>query len=92
MPPFKLPDFYLPWPARLNPNLEAARAHSKAWAREMGFWGGPEDKDNTSVWDEATFERHDYALFCAYIYPEVPNDELNLMTDWNVWGFYTDHG
>ncbi|MEN2383624.1 MAG: hypothetical protein ACSI46_24500 [Gloeotrichia echinulata DVL01] len=22
----------MPWPARLNPNLEAARVHSKAWA------------------------------------------------------------
>lgn len=30
MQPFKLPDFYMPWPARLNPNLEAARVHSKA--------------------------------------------------------------
>ncbi len=24
MQPFELPDFYSPWPARLNPNLEAA--------------------------------------------------------------------
>ncbi|NEU74720.1 hypothetical protein PI95_019700 [Hassallia byssoidea VB512170] len=31
MQPFKLPEFYMPWPARLNPNLEAARVHSKAW-------------------------------------------------------------
>ncbi|WP_334805614.1 hypothetical protein [Nostoc sp.] len=32
MQPFELPEFYMPWPARLNPNLEAARVHSKAWA------------------------------------------------------------
>jgi germacradienol/geosmin synthase len=25
---FTLPDFYLPHPARLNPNLERTRAHS----------------------------------------------------------------
>jgi hypothetical protein len=37
MQPFKLPEFYMPWPARLNPNLEAARVHSKAWAYQMGI-------------------------------------------------------
>jgi hypothetical protein len=39
MQPFELPEFYMPWPARLNPNLEAARVHSKAWAYEMGILG-----------------------------------------------------
>lgn len=28
--PFELPDFYTPWPARLNPALEGARQHTKA--------------------------------------------------------------
>lgn len=37
MQPFKLPEFYMPWPTRLNQNLEAARVHSKAWAYEMGI-------------------------------------------------------
>ena len=37
MQPFELPEFYVPWPARLNPNLEGARVHSKAWAYEMGI-------------------------------------------------------
>ena len=35
--PFELPDFYLPYPARLNPHLEGARLHSKQWARRMGM-------------------------------------------------------
>lgn len=86
MQPFELPDFYVPWPARLNPNLDAARAHSKAWAREMGILDG----SNSKTWDEPAFDQHDYALFCAYIHPEAPSPELNLMTDWNVWGFYVD--
>jgi hypothetical protein len=34
---FKLPEFYLPHPARLNPNLAQARAQSPAWARQMGM-------------------------------------------------------
>jgi germacradienol/geosmin synthase len=32
MQPFELPEFYMPYPARLNPNVERAREHSKAWA------------------------------------------------------------
>ena len=43
MQPFELPDFYMPYPARLNPHLEAARAHTKAWAREMGILDAPPD-------------------------------------------------
>ena len=39
--PFELPDFYTPYPARLNPHLDAARAHSKAWARAMGMLDAP---------------------------------------------------
>src|SRR5688572_13848009 len=90
MPSFEMPDFYVPWPARLNPNLEAARAHSKVWAREMGILGGFQDDAGPHIWDERDFDRHDYALFCAYIHPEAPTPELNLMTDWNVWAFYVD--
>jgi germacradienol/geosmin synthase len=87
--PFELPDFYVPWPARLNPNLDVARAHSKEWAREVGILDASIG-DGSQIWDEQTFDRHDYALFCAYVHPEAPTEELNLMVDWNVWAFYVD--
>ena len=32
MPPFELPDFYVLYPARLNPHLDSARTHTKEWA------------------------------------------------------------
>ena len=86
MQPFELPDFYMPWPARLNPNLQAARAHSKAWVRQVGILG----PDSPQIWDENSFDRHDYARLCAYIHPQAPIEELNLMTDWNIWAFYVD--
>ena len=35
--PYELPDFYVPWPARRNPHVDRARAHSKAWARSVGI-------------------------------------------------------
>ena len=88
MQPFELPDFYVPWPARLNPNLDAARSHSKTWAQEIGILGSSQDEG--MIWDERSFDKHDYPLFCAYVHPEAPSPELNLMTDWNVWAFYVD--
>ncbi|BAZ68410.1 MAG: hypothetical protein KME28_11335 [Pelatocladus maniniholoensis HA4357-MV3] len=52
--PFELPSCYVPWLARLNPNLEAARVHSKAWAYEMGILGGAEGSEDYDygIWDE----------------------------------------
>jgi germacradienol/geosmin synthase len=89
MQPFELPDFYRPYPARLNPNLEQARVHSRAWAYEMGILG-PQDEAGAAVWDEATFDADDYALMCAYTHPDCSAPELDLVTDWYVWVFFFD--
>jgi germacradienol/geosmin synthase len=88
MQPFELPDFYMPWPARLNPNLEAARVHTKAWAVEMGMLdSGP---PGSEIWDERKFDAMDYALLCSYTHPDAPGSELDLVTDWYVWVFFFD--
>src|SRR5262245_53805705 len=90
MQPFELPAFYMPWPARLNPHLEDARAHSKAWACEMGILGSKKDSQEGAIWDVHTFDSHDYALLCSYTHPEAPGPELDLVTDWYVWVFFFD--
>ncbi|MFJ4849045.1 MULTISPECIES: germacradienol/geosmin synthase [unclassified Streptomyces] len=82
--PFELPDFYLPYPARLNPHLEEAREHSRTWARDMGMLEG------SGIWDTADLDAHDYALLCAYTHPDCPGPELSLVTDWYVWVFFFD--
>jgi germacradienol/geosmin synthase len=82
--PFELPEFYVPYPARLNPHLERARVHTKAWAREMGMLEG------SGIWDEADLDAHDYALLCAYTHPDASGPELDLVTDWYVWVFFFD--
>ncbi|MFE3580856.1 terpene synthase family protein [Streptomyces vinaceus] len=82
--PFQLPDFYVPYPARLNPHLEAARAHTKRWARGFGMLEG------SGVWDERDLDSHDYALLCSYTHPDCGADALNLVTDWYVWVFFFD--
>ncbi|WP_163997573.1 family 2 encapsulin nanocompartment cargo protein terpene cyclase [Pyxidicoccus caerfyrddinensis] len=88
--PFQLPEFYVPWPARLNPSLEAARVHTKAWSYEMGILGPPRDGTDREIWSERRFDGMDFALLCAYTHPEAPSVELDLITDWYVWVFYFD--
>ncbi|MFJ4416953.1 germacradienol/geosmin synthase [Streptomyces sp. NPDC088925] len=82
--PFTLPDFYVPYPARLNPHLEAARVHARAWARSMGMLEG------SGVWEQRDLDAHDYALLCAYTHPDCDEEALNLVTDWYVWVFFFD--
>jgi germacradienol/geosmin synthase len=82
--PFELPEFYVPYPARLNPHLERAREHSKVWARDMTMIEG------SGIWEESDFDSHDYALLCAYTHPDASGPELDLVTDWYVWVFFFD--
>ncbi|MEV0371729.1 germacradienol/geosmin synthase [Streptomyces sp. NPDC050636] len=82
--PFELPNFYTPYPARLNPHLEEARKHSKKWARSMGMLEG------SNIWEERDLDAHDYALLCSYTHPDAPEHALSLVTDWYVWVFFFD--
>ncbi|MER5182704.1 terpene synthase family protein [Streptomyces sp. NPDC002896] len=82
--PFDLPQFYMPYPARLNPHVEEARAHSRQWAREMSMLEG------SGIWEERDLDAHDYALLCAYTHPDCDGPPLSLITDWYVWVFFFD--
>ncbi|GGP95170.1 terpene synthase family protein [Streptomyces roseolilacinus] len=82
--PFTLPEFYVPYPARLNPHLDAARVHARQWARRMGMLEG------SGIWEEHDLDSHDYALLCAYTHPDCDADALSLVTDWYVWVFFFD--
>jgi germacradienol/geosmin synthase len=86
--PFQLPEFYVPYPARLNPNLEAARVHTREWARSMDMIDVPQN--GVHIWDMDDLDAHDYALLCAYTHPDADERDLNLVTDWYVWVFYFD--
>lgn len=90
MRPYDLPDFYVPYPARLNPHLDTARAHTKMWAREMGIIDASPEVHGANIWDEAKFDSMDFALLCAYTHPDAPSHELDLVSDWYVWVFYFD--
>lgn len=88
--PFELPDFYVPWPARLNPNLAAARAHTRQWAIAMGLVRTSADDASAALWSEDQFDAMDFALLCASTHPDAPVHELDLVTDWYAWSFYFD--
>jgi germacradienol/geosmin synthase len=79
----------MPYPARINPNLERARAHSMAWARDMGMLDAPKPGGGV-VWDEDMLAKMDYALMCAYTHPDCDGSTLDLVTDWYVWVFFFD--
>ncbi|WP_228471403.1 terpene synthase family protein, partial [Streptomyces alkaliphilus] len=79
-----MPDFYLSYPARLNPHLEEARRHTREWARGMGMLEG------SGIWSTSDLEAHDYALLCAYTHPDCSAEVLSLVTDWYVWVFFFD--
>ncbi|GAA2894506.1 germacradienol/geosmin synthase [Streptosporangium fragile] len=89
MQAFTLPDFYMPYPARINPHLERSREHSAAWARRMGMLDAPKPGGGV-VWDEAALAKMDYALMCAYTHPDCDGPTLDLITDWYVWVFFFD--
>ncbi|MFI2367784.1 germacradienol/geosmin synthase [Streptomyces sp. NPDC018833] len=82
--PFELPDFYVPYPARLNPHVEEARRHTTQWARRMGMLEG------SGIWEESDLAAHDYALLCASTHPDCDAEALSLVTDWYVWVFFFD--
>ncbi|WP_328993133.1 germacradienol/geosmin synthase [Kribbella sp. NBC_01245] len=86
--PYELPKFYVPYPARINPHLEATRAHSRAWAYEMDMIDVPQQ--GKAIWDAHDYDSHDYGLLCAYTHPDATGPALDLVTDWYVWVFYFD--
>jgi germacradienol/geosmin synthase len=90
MASFKAPNFYMPYVARTNPNVPDARVHCKGWAHAVGILGTDGDDGGESVWDESAFDAMDFALFAGQTHPDVPPNELDLLADWYVWGWYMD--
>jgi germacradienol/geosmin synthase len=87
--PFRLPMFYMPWQAAENPHLDTARRHAKAWAYEMGMIG-PLAVRGDGVWTDARYDSLELPLFAALTHPLAEQDELHLLTLWDVWAFALD--
>ncbi|MFJ7910743.1 hypothetical protein [Kitasatospora sp. NPDC096204] len=69
--------FDLPFPYRISPWHDRARAHSRGWVQRTGL--AP---------DAAALRRHDrydMALFACLSYPDAARDGLELVADWVSW-------
>ncbi|MFI8275656.1 germacradienol/geosmin synthase [Streptomyces sp. NPDC085929] len=81
--PSVIPDFYLPYPTRLNPHLEGARGRLVEWNRAMGMF------DEGLWWEEKAVD-YDFALCSAGIDPNSSAADLDVSAAWLSWGTYAD--
>ncbi|WP_405700163.1 terpene synthase family protein [Streptomyces sp. NBC_00069] len=81
--PSMIPDFYLPYPTRLNPHLEGARGRLVEWNRAMGMF------DEGLWWEEKAVD-YDFALCSAGIDPNSSAADLDVSAAWLSWGTYAD--
>jgi germacradienol/geosmin synthase len=70
--------------------LDAARNHSKEWARRMGMLESLPGIPDAFIWNDHKFDVADVALCGAWIHPNGSEHELNLTACWLVWGTYAD--
>ncbi|MFF3863126.1 germacradienol/geosmin synthase [Streptomyces sp. NPDC002209] len=81
--PSVIPEFYLPYPNRLNPHLEGARGRLVEWNRAMGMF------DEGLWWEEKAVD-FDFALCSAGIDPKASAADLDVSAAWLSWGTYAD--
>jgi germacradienol/geosmin synthase len=91
--PVALPEFTMPFPTRVNPHLDAARANVMAWSRAMGFLTAVPDAPGvpgSGIWDARKLAAFDFAVCAAMIDPDATGAGLDLSTGWLTWGTYAD--
>ncbi|MBE9375456.1 germacradienol/geosmin synthase [Saccharopolyspora sp. HNM0983] len=88
--PLPLPDFYLPFPLRMSPHLDASREHVVAWCRSVGILDPVVGVPGSHVWNEPILRDIDLPLCAAGIHPDATQEELDLSSDWLAWGTYGD--
>jgi germacradienol/geosmin synthase len=86
--PTSLPDFYMPYTARVNDHLERSRRYCLEWAGQMGMLAPPPAR--VGIWDEENLALFDFAHCAARIHPDASGSQLDLSTAWLTWGTYSD--
>ncbi|MGW0890505.1 terpene synthase family protein [Saccharopolyspora sp. NPDC002578] len=86
----RLPDFFMPFDTHPNPRLEAARRHTRAWARQHGLLDGGAPEPAMRQWTPSGFDAADYALLAALTEPDADEAELGLAADRQVWSWRAD--
>jgi germacradienol/geosmin synthase len=85
-----LPEFYMPYTARINESLERSRRHCIEWAREMGMLEAIPGVPGAGVWDEEKLASYDLAACAARLHPDASGPQLDISSAWLTWGTYGD--
>lgn len=85
-----MPDFFMPFEARLNPHLDGCRERVPVWAEAMGLLDPSHEAASDQRWSRAAFERADFPLFTAYAHPDASAAELDLVCCWYVLMWFVD--
>ena len=88
--PTKLPEFYMPYPIRMNPHLEASRRNTIEWARRMGMLDSIPGVPGLGLWNERRLAAFDFPLCAAALHPDATLPELDISSGWLTWGTYGD--
>ncbi|TDB97873.1 germacradienol/geosmin synthase, partial [Actinomadura sp. 7K534] len=87
--PTPLPEFDIPYPARVNPHRESAGRNVVAWAREMGMFS-PQPRLPAPVWTAETLTGMALEICAASLDPDASPEALDLATQWLACGTYGD--
>src|SRR5690606_31844900 len=87
--PTPLPEFDIPYPARVNPHRERAGRNVVAWAREMGMFS-PQPRLPVPVWTAETLTGMALEICAASLDPDAGPEALDLATQWLACGTYGD--
>ncbi|GAA0417492.1 terpene synthase family protein [Streptomyces luteireticuli] len=88
--PSRIPEFSMPFTVRISPHVDSARKNSAEWSHRMGLVGPQQGVPLPGIWDEDAPGRFDIALCAAGMHPHATPDELDLLSEWLIWGTYAD--
>jgi len=88
--PTTLPEFYMPYTARVNGNLERARQHCVDYARATGMLAAVPGVPGACIWDEDRLRGYDFAECAARLHPDASGPALDASSAWLTWGTYGD--
>src|SRR5690606_4176828 len=77
--PTPLPEFDIPYPARVNPHRERAGRNVLAWPREMGMFS-PQPRLPVPVWTAETLTGMALEICAASLDPDAEPEALDLAT------------
>ncbi|WP_242884470.1 terpene synthase family protein [Actinomadura litoris] len=87
--PTPLPEFDMPYVARVNPHRERARRNVITWCGEMGMYD-PQPRHPEPLWTAESNAGFDFAVCSASLDPDATPEALDLATQWLAWGTWGD--